>query len=115
MLLPPNGLTMPVRYRACQAADSVLLSVDDREAAFLVRLADCQAPQPNEVGGLAALDAAELALAYSEHVHLCLPVPDDPRRLLAAYDRPLRGYIFVNTGETLTQHLVRLGHARRTS
>jgi hypothetical protein len=105
MLLPPDGLVMPVRYVRCESGHEVRIALTRPGPTHLVRLAGCRA-----TGGLAAREAADLALGDARQLHLALPL-SHPDYLLACLPRPLRGHLFLNSDETLSQYLVRLGLA----
>lgn len=108
MLLPPYGLCVPARYRGCIDGRTVRLKVGTDE--FIVRLPDVDDLGPH------ALAVAELALEDADRVSLSVPVPPDPSAILRAIDaRPLPGYVFLSTRETLSQVLARHGHARRVA
>lgn len=113
MLLPPNGLTLPVLYRGCESATRIRLSPRAGGPPVTVELADCVVPDVRAPGEVDPLCLAEETLDRADQVHLCLPLPKHSARLLAAYGEPLRGYVFINSHETLTQHMIRLAGLRR--
>lgn len=116
MLLPPDGITLPVLYRAMgHRADNVLLGIAGAVGLLGVDLADCQAPEAHTPDGAAAIAAAGQAMEAAQYLHLHLPLPLPPglMRLVAGYPGPLVGHVYLGGDETLGQYLVRHGHATR--
>jgi hypothetical protein len=92
---------LPVRFVRLVAADKVVVSLQPGGPEHVVELDGCRA-----IGGLAARQAAELALGDAVQLHLALPLVNADR-LVAQYPRPLVGHVFLDSDQTLAQYLVR--------
>ena len=105
MLLPPDGLVLPVRYVRCLSAERIIVALQPGGPEHVVELAGCRA-----TGGAAARRTAEATLGDAERIHVFLPLVNADR-LIAQFPRPLAGHLFVGSDETLSQRLVRYGLA----
>ncbi|MGO8691646.1 MAG: hypothetical protein ACLQLG_18660 [Thermoguttaceae bacterium] len=105
MLLPPDGLVMPVRYVRCQSGEKIVIALQPRGPEHVLRLADVRV-----TGGQAARQAVDLVCSDADRLHVCLPLLNADR-LIAQFPRPLPASVFLASDETLSQYLVRAGLA----
>lgn len=115
---PPAGLCLPCRFRRSRDADTIEISFPGSERIWALRLLDCWAPEKHTPEGKRAKEYTEsvMAEAADEDLHVWLPAPADPTRLLIgvlSFDR-LLGHLFVDSTTTLSEMIVRAGHATVT-
>lgn len=115
MQLPPYGLCLPCRVRRVIDGDTVEVSLPGSDRIWPIRLLDCWAPERNTVEGQAAKAFAQRVVDEAEgELSLYVPAPEDGFRLLEILTMGrLLGHIYVGTEDTLSEIMVRSGHATK--
>lgn len=115
MTLPPYGICFPVRIRRVVDGDTVEVSFPDSERAYRIRLIDCWAPELREQAGQEAKLFAQRVVDEAEgEVSLFIPPPAKSAHPLDIFTMGrILGHIFVGTEDTLSEIMVRTGHATR--
>lgn len=116
MNLPPYGLCVPCVYRRCRDGDTVEVSRRGSSRHWAIRLIGCSSPELHEPGGAEAKAFAEELLEQADQISVFVPLPEEADGLLRSvlsFDR-LLGVVFVDSDTTLSERLIRAGHARAT-
>lgn len=115
MNLPPHGICLPCTVTRVIDGDTVEVTLPGSSRPLPVRLLDCWAPERRTPRGDLAKSYAINVLEEATETHLFVPAPDDTRHLLAdllSFGR-LLGHVFISPDETLSERMVRTGHATR--
>lgn len=124
MTRPPFGICLPCRYRRCRDGDTVEITVT---GAYLwaIRLEDCWAPEKHTDAGKAAAAFARHVLENTTDLTVWVKLSPEieakvrsgqPLNLLkevATFDR-LVGHLYIDGDTTLSEMMVRAGHATVT-
>lgn len=115
MTLPPYGLCSPCRVRRVIDGDTVEVSLPESDRVWPIRLLDCWAPERNTVEGQAAKLFAQRVVDEAEgELSLFVPAPESGLRLMQVLTMGrVLGHIYVGTEDTLSEIMVRSGHATR--
>lgn len=114
MKLPPSGLCLPCRVVKVRDGDTVEIQLPGSEHVWAIRLLDCWAPELHKQGGPEAKEFAQNLVDDVDETHVWIPAPKQVINLLAnlTFDR-IPGHIFISTRETLSEVMVRCGHATK--
>ena len=115
MIRPPVGICLPCTVTRVIDGDTVEVTLPGSQRPLAIRLLDCWAPERKTPRGDLAKVYAEDVIEEAEETHLFVPAPEDCRHLLAdlfSFGR-LLGHIFIGASETLSERMVRTGHAKR--
>jgi len=107
MIRPPVGICLPCTVTRVIDGDTVEVTLPGSQRPLAIRLLDCWAPERKTPRGV---------IEEAEETHLFVPAPEDCRHLLAdlfSFGR-LLGHIFIGASETLSERMVKTGHAKRT-
>lgn len=115
MTLPPYGLCLPVKCRRIVDGDTVVVAFAGSDREWSVRLLDCWAPERNTVEGQAAkLFAQRVIDEAADELSLFIPAPPDAKHPLDLFTfGRILAQIFVGTEDTLSEIMVRSGHATK--
>lgn len=110
-----DPLELPCRVVRVIDGDTVVVAVSDSGREYPVRLLDCWAPELSEPGGREAKAAAERIIRAAKKTFLSMPWPDDSAHPLAVLSLGrILAHVFVGPGRTLSELMVRHGHAFAT-
>lgn len=114
MRRPPPGLCLPVTIAEVRDGDTVVVQLPRSPYKWPVRLLECWAPELNTPEGKKAKAFAQEVLFDIDQLYLWIPAPQEVEVLLKnlTFDR-LLGHLFLDSETTLSEMMVRTGHATK--
>lgn len=124
MIRPPYGICLPCRYRRCRDADTIEITVSGSYV-WAIRLEDCWAPEKHTDEGKRATEYSRHVLENTTDLAVWVKLPPEietkvrngkPINVLlevATFDR-LVGHLFIDGDTTLSEMLVKAGHATQS-
>lgn len=112
---PPYGVSCPCTLVEVTDGDTVKITLPASSRILRIRLLDCWAAERNTCEGQKAKAALQDILRGAENLSVFLPFPANAFDLLGdmlTFGRIL-GHLFVDDGESVSERMVRDGHAAR--
>lgn len=112
MRRPPPGLCIPVVVHQVRDADTIVVRLPRSPYRWPIRLIECWAPELKTEAGKKAKAFVEDVVADVDQLYLWIPAPGEVENLLKnlTFDR-LLGHLFIDSETTLSEMIVRAGHA----